>query len=407
MAVSECWTGCGKVASGLRWVCNFFGVRRCRWLANLEVHFSTLTVLWEECVCCRHVFVVYSQSMSHAKVCSSGKDANAHLSDKGLNEVVLLDCVDGLFRDNLERRWVQENHFLYECKKGFILFFICSVPSDGYSHRIDWNKLLILLALNGALSRYSVSCRFFCDQKWQQGDSRPRRRPTRSRRLPHFFFTCSELHDQSTSAYQSVPRAKSFLSRMKLGFEIWSRKWKQKEMFALNNGEKFMESKKKKRLAELHGSILSCLHGLGPTIVQALWSFRCSCVYFATQNNIHYDNWQAGHLLSTLRLERRTAAIIFLHNKMAPKNHWIAWQCTFKRKQFSTNFLEGLSIAWKKKLVKEMIKSSQSLANIISKVEIIQTTDICCSREVFSSALVIVQTVVGWKDNEQMHHTLP
>ena len=48
-------------------------------------------------------------------------------------------------------------------------------------------------------------------------------------------------------------------------------------------------------------------------------AFRCSCVYFATQYNVHYDNRQAGHLLSVLRLERCTAAIIFPHNKMAQK----------------------------------------------------------------------------------------
>ena len=68
------------------------------------------------------------------------------------------------------------------------------------------------------------------------------------------------------------------------------------------------------RLAELHQSILTCV---GPTIVRGSQSFRCSCVYFATQYNVHYDNRQAGHLLSALRLKRYTAAIIFPHNKLA------------------------------------------------------------------------------------------
>ena len=39
-----------------------------------------------------------------------------------------------------------------------------------------------------------------------------------------FFFTSFELRDQSTSGYQSVTLAKSFLSRTKMGFEIRSRK---------------------------------------------------------------------------------------------------------------------------------------------------------------------------------------
>ena len=48
-------------------------------------------------------------------------------------------------------------------------------------------------------------------------------------------------------------------------------------------------------------------------------AFRCSCVYFATQYNVHYDNRQAEHLLSALRLERCTAAIIFPHNEWRKK----------------------------------------------------------------------------------------
>ena len=49
---------------------------------------------------------------------------------------------------------------------------------------------------------------------------------------------------------------------------------------------------------------LSCR---GPTIVQDSRSFSTGAfVYFATQYmyNVHYDNRQAGHLLSALRLER-------------------------------------------------------------------------------------------------------
>ena len=77
----------------------------------------------------------------------------------------------------------------------------------------------------------------FCGRKWRRGDSRPRRRPTRSRPLPHFFsFTSFELRDQSTSGYQSVILAKSFLSRTKMGFELRSRKWKQKTSLPMKIG---------------------------------------------------------------------------------------------------------------------------------------------------------------------------
>ena len=61
-------------------------------------------------------------------------------------------------------------------------------------------------------------------------------------------------------------------------------------------------------------------------------------VYSATQYNVHYDNRQAGPLLSTLRLERCTAAIIFSHNKMTQKNDWIALQCTFNLEPAGTKF---------------------------------------------------------------------
>ena len=58
-------------------------------------------------------------------------------------------------------------------------------------------------------------------------------------------------------------------------------------------------------------------------------AFRCSCVYFATQYNVHYDNRQAGHLLSALRLERSRPP--FSPQQNGAKNHWIAWQCTFNQ----------------------------------------------------------------------------
>ena len=64
------------------------------------------------------------------------------------------------------------------------------------------------------------------------------------------FITCSELRDWLTSECQSVALAKSILSRTKLGFEIWSRKWKEK--FAHQQWWKIHGIQK--RLAELHRS---------------------------------------------------------------------------------------------------------------------------------------------------------
>ena len=141
----------------------------------------------------------------------------------------------------------------------------------------------------------------FCGRKWRRGDSRPRRQPTRSRPLPHFFlhFTSFELRDQSTSGYQSVTLAKSFHSRTNMGFEIRSRKRKKKDKLAMKNGENSWKPKQ------------AC--GAPRIDLELSWSedrsrlseaFRCSCVYFATQYNVHYDNRQAGHLLSALRLEK-------------------------------------------------------------------------------------------------------
>ena len=117
---------------------------------------------------------------------------------------------------------------------------------------------------------------------------------------------------RSTSQLSTCP-CKVILLSDEVGFEIWSRKWKQLKKTSLPWTMVKIRGVQN-WLVELHGSILSCI---GLTIVQDLRSFRCSCVYFAAQYNVHCDNRQAGNLLSTLRLERCMAAIIFPHNKMA------------------------------------------------------------------------------------------
>ena len=114
---------------------------------------------------------------------------------------------------------------------------------------------------------------------------------------------------------ESVTLAKSFLSRTKMGFEIRSRKWKQKDKFAHKKWGKFMETKTGLRSSTDRSWVVFVRRSF-----KTREAFRCSFVYFATQSNVHYDNRQPGHLLSALCLERCTAAIIFPYNKMAQKS---------------------------------------------------------------------------------------
>ena len=152
----------------------------------------------------------------------------------------------------------------------------------------------------------------FCGRKWRRGDPRPRCRPTIRRAWLHFFFfTCSELRDWSTSEHQWVSYPCKVVP---LSDEVglWDRVKKVKtNKFSLNNGEKFMEFKT---------GLQSSTDRSWAVLVRR--SFRTrhlsgAVVYFATQYNVHYNNRQTGHLLSALRLERCTDAIIFPHNKMA------------------------------------------------------------------------------------------
>ena len=94
--------------------------------------------------------------------------------------------------------------------------------------------------VKGALSRYSVIlCRYFAVENGGE-ETRGRgagQRETLTGLFRNFFFPSFELRDQSTSGYQSVTLTKSFLSRTKMGFEIRSRKWKQKTSLPMKNGE--------------------------------------------------------------------------------------------------------------------------------------------------------------------------
>ena len=186
----------------------------------------------------------------------------------------------------------------------------------------NWHSLSLRInAWNRTSSLFSDFMSIFLRSKMAAGDLEAAA-PANKKQVfaTLFFFTGFELRDQSTSGYQSVTLAKSFLSRTKMGFEIRSRKWKQKDKFVHEKWGKFMETKTGLRSStDRSWVVLPLLVRRSFKTHEAFTSFRCSCVYFASQYNVHYDNRQAGHLLSALHLERCTAAIIFPHNKMAQK----------------------------------------------------------------------------------------
>ena len=169
---------------------------------------------------------------------------------------------------------------------------------------------------------------FFCGRKWRRGDSRPRRRPTRSSPLPHFFsspvssFAINRRRDITTD--QSVTLAKSFLSRTKMGFEIRSKKWKQKDKLAHENGENSWKPKQacgapridlelswsedRSRLARLSGAVAYIL--LHSTMYTTISDRQDTCwARFA---------WKDAR------------PPLFSPQQNGAKYHWIAWQCTFK-----------------------------------------------------------------------------
>ena len=144
--------------------------------------------------------------------------------------------------------------------------------------------------------RHAIQCFIVdvCGRKWRRGDSRPWRWPTKSRPLLRFFllFGASRSFDVGVSVCQLPLQSHSSPE-----FGLWDmiKKVKTKrQVCPVNYDEKFLKSKTRLQ-SSTHWS-LSCL---GPTIVKDLRSFRWSCVYFPTQYNVHYDNWQAGHLCWT------------------------------------------------------------------------------------------------------------
>ena len=182
----------------------------------------------------------------------------------------------------------------------------------------------LLIRKKGRSAHTGGKLKVHCHTIQRGRDSRPRRRPTRRRPLPHlFFFTCSELRDRLTLEYQSVTLAKSFPSPTKLGFEIWSRKWKQNDKFALN-GEKFMESKT--------GLQSSTDRSWAVLVRQSFKTCGLSgaVVYISLHSTMYtpiidrQDTYWARFVWKDARPP------LFFPTTKWRKNHWIAWQCTFK-----------------------------------------------------------------------------
>ena len=128
-------------------------------------------------------------------------------------------------------------------------------------------RFTIVWRVKGALSRYSVIlCRFFWGRKWRRGHARPRRRPTRSRPSPHFF-----LHRFRASRSIDVGVSVSYPCKL-IPFSdedgLWDKIKKLKTKRQVCPWKMGKIHGNQNRLAELHGSILSCLATLGPKIVQ-------------------------------------------------------------------------------------------------------------------------------------------
>ena len=162
-------------------------------------------------------------------------------------------------------------------------------------------------------------CWFFCGWKWRRGDVRPWRRPTRSRPLPHFF---------SSPVPNFVIERRRSISQLPLqNLSSLGRSW------ALRYDQ---ESENKKTslpwtmvLVKKSWNPKQACRSRAPRIDLELSrsddhsetrDFSGVVVYFTTQYTVHYDNQQAGHLLSALRLETRTAAIIFPTTKWRQKS---------------------------------------------------------------------------------------
>ena len=183
----------------------------------------------------------------------------------------------------------------------------------------------------GALSRYSVFlCRFFVVKNGGK-ETRGRRAGQQEAGLCRtcFFFTCSELHDRSTSAYQSVTLAKSCLSRRKLGFEIIIKKVKAKRKVCPEQWWK---------IHGIQNGLQSSTDRSWAVLVRRSFKTRdlSGAVVYISLHSTMYTTTIDRRMLGRTFVERasfgkmpRHGRHYFSPQQNGAKNHWIAWQCTF------------------------------------------------------------------------------
>ena len=158
----------------------------------------------------------------------------------------------------------------------------------------------------------------FCGWEWWRGGSRPQRRPTSGRPWPQSFFHrigASRLIDIGVSV--SCPCKVIHLSPTKLGFEIWSRTWKTS--LPINNGEKVMESKTGWQRSMDWSWFVSFrrplkTHDLLGAVVYIRFTVDLQCTQRQSTGKtlaVYVERAAFGKI--------HTAAITFLHNKMALK----------------------------------------------------------------------------------------
>ena len=181
----------------------------------------------------------------------------------------------------------------------------------------------------------------FCGRKWRRGDSRPRRRPTRSRPLPHIFsspvssFAINPRRGISQLPLQSpilvpilvyVP-PKQVLIPLSDEEGLWDKIKKVKTKRQVCPWKMGKTHGNQNRLAELHGSTLS---GLDPKIVQDSRGFQVQLriIRYTVQCTLR---WSTGRtLVERASLGKMHGRHYFSPQQNGAKNHWIAWQCTFK-----------------------------------------------------------------------------
>ena len=144
----------------------------------------------------------------------------------------------------------------------------------------------------------------FCGRKWRRGDSRPRRRPTRSRPLPHFFSSpVSRFAINRCRGISQLPLQSHSSLRRRLALRLDQESENKKTSLPMKTGENSWKSKQACGAPRID----LVVHVLVRRSFKTREAFRCSCVYFATQYNVHYDNRQAWQDTCWARFARKDA----------------------------------------------------------------------------------------------------